>query len=155
MKKVIYFISEDWVFLNHRLELAKKIQNKGYEITLITNVTHYKKTIEKKKIKVIPLKIERGSLNLRKSIKTVYRLIKIFKKIKPNIVHNFGLRQIVQGNIAAKISGVRKIFNSIIGLGSVFVSGNILIKTFITMMLIIERMTTIKISKKGEAFGHP
>ena len=135
MKKVIYFISEDWVFLNHRLELAKKIQNKGYEITLITNVTHYKKTIEKKKIKVIPLKIERGSLNLRKSIKTVYRLIKIFKKIKPNIVHNFGLRQIVQGNIAAKISGVRKIFNSIIGLGSVFVSGNILIKTFITNLL--------------------
>ena len=51
MKKVIYFISEDWVFLNHRLELAKKIQNKGYEITLITNVTHYKKTIEKKKNK--------------------------------------------------------------------------------------------------------
>ena len=49
MKKVIYFVSEDWVFLNHRLELAKKIQNKGYEITLITNVTHYKKTIEKKK----------------------------------------------------------------------------------------------------------
>ena len=45
MKKVIYFISEDWVFLNHRLELAKKIQNKGYEITLITNVKHYKKTI--------------------------------------------------------------------------------------------------------------
>ena len=30
MKKVIYFISEDWVFLNHRLELGKKIQNKGY-----------------------------------------------------------------------------------------------------------------------------
>ena len=28
MKKVIYFISEDWVFLNHRLELAKKIQKK-------------------------------------------------------------------------------------------------------------------------------
>ena len=37
MKKVIYFISEDWVFLNHRLELAKKIQNKGYEITLIVD----------------------------------------------------------------------------------------------------------------------
>ena len=31
MKKVIYFVSEDWAFLNHRIELAKKIQKKGYK----------------------------------------------------------------------------------------------------------------------------
>ena len=50
MKKVIYFVSEDWVFLNHRLELAKKIQKKGYKVILVTNITHNKKLIEKKKI---------------------------------------------------------------------------------------------------------
>ena len=50
MKKVIYFVSEDWVFLNHRLELAKKIQKKGYKVTLVTNVTHYKNLIERKKM---------------------------------------------------------------------------------------------------------
>ena len=49
MKKVIYFVSEDWVFLNHRIELAKKIQKKGYKVILVTNVTHYKNLIEKKK----------------------------------------------------------------------------------------------------------
>ncbi len=43
MKKVIYFVSEDWVFLNHRLELAKKIQKKGYKVILVTNITHHKK----------------------------------------------------------------------------------------------------------------
>ena len=49
MKKVIYFVSEDWVFLNHRIDIAKKIQKKGYKVILITNTTHYKKIIEKKK----------------------------------------------------------------------------------------------------------
>ena len=49
MKKVIYFISEDWVFLNHRIELVKKIQKKGFKVILVTNITHYKKLIEKKK----------------------------------------------------------------------------------------------------------
>ena len=56
MKKVIYFVSEDWVFLNHRLELAKKIQKKGYKVILVTNITHHKKLIEKKKIDLIPIK---------------------------------------------------------------------------------------------------
>ena len=45
MKKVIYFVSEDWVFLNHRLELAKKIQKKGYKFILLTNITHHNKLI--------------------------------------------------------------------------------------------------------------
>ena len=33
-----------------------------------SNITHYKTLIEKKKIEVVPIKIERGSLNIRKSI---------------------------------------------------------------------------------------
>ena len=135
MKKVIYFISEDWAFLNHRLELAKKIQKKGYKIILVTNVTHYKNLIEKEKIEVIPIKIERGSLNVRKSIRTIYKLSKIFKKINPDIVHNFGLRQIVHGNISAQLAGINKTFNSIIGLGSAFISGNFVHKFFITNLL--------------------
>ena len=135
MKKVIYFISEDWAFLNHRLELAKKIQKKGYKIILVTNVTHYKNLIEKEKIEVIPIKIERGSLNVRKSIRTIYKLSKIFKKINPDIVHNFGLRQIVHGNISAQLAGINKTFNSIIGLGSAFISGNFVLKFFITNLL--------------------
>ncbi len=135
MKKVIYFVSEDWVFLNHRIELAKKIQKKGYRVILVTNITHYKNLIEKEKIKVIPIKIERGSLNIRKSIRTIYKLSKIYKKVNPDIVHNFGLRQIVHGNISAQIAGVKKTFNSIIGLGSTFISGNFFLKFFITNLL--------------------
>ena len=135
MKKVIYFVSEDWAFLNHRIELAKKIQKKGYKVILVTNITHYKKLIEKKKIKVIPIKIDRGSLNIRKSIKTIYKLNKIFKDVNPDIVHNFGLKQIVHGNISAQLAGVKKTFNSIIGLGSAFISNNFFLKFFVTNLL--------------------
>ena len=135
MKKVIYFISEDWAFLNHRIEFAKKIQKKGYKIILVTNVTHYKNLIEKNKIEVIPIKIDRGSLNIRKSIKTIYKLSRIYNNVKPDIVHNFGLRQIIHGNIAAQLAGVKKTFNSIIGLGSIYVSSNIFLRSFITNLL--------------------
>ena len=95
MKKVIYFVSEDWAFLNHRLEIAKIVQKKGYKIVLITNVSDCKNLIEKKNIKVIPIKMERGSLNIRKSIKTIYNLVKIYNKINPYLVHNFGLKQVL------------------------------------------------------------
>ena len=74
-------------------------------------------------------------MNIRKSLKTIYKLFKIFKKIKPDIVHSFGLRQVVHGNISAKISGVKKSFNSIIGLGSVFISGNFFLKQVMINLL--------------------
>ena len=135
MKKIIYFISEDWVFLNHRFDLAKKIISSGFKLSLITKVSNYKKEIEEKKINVINLKTERGSLNIRKSLKDIYKIFKIYKKLKPNIVHHFGIRQIVHGNIAARLAGIKKSYNSITGLGSVFISGNIILKFFILTVL--------------------
>ena len=135
MKKIIYFISEDWVFLNHRFDLAKKIISSGFKLSLITKVSNYKKEIEEKKINVINLKTERGSLNIRKSLKDIYKIVKIYKKLKPDIVHHFGIRQIVHGNIAARLAGIKKSYNSITGLGSVFISGNIILKFFILTVL--------------------
>ena len=135
MKKIIYFISEDWVFLNHRFDLAKKIISSGFKLSLITKVSNYKKKIEEKKINVINLKTERGSLNIRKSLKDIYKIVKIYKKLKPDIVHHFGIRQIVHGNIAARLAGIKKSYNSITGLGSVFISGNIILKFFILIVL--------------------
>lgn len=135
MKKIIYFISEDWVFLNHRFDLAKKIISSGFKLSLITKVSNYKKEIEEKKINVINLKTERGSLNIRKSLKDIYKIFKIYKKLKPDIVHHFGIRQIVHGNIAARLAGIKKSYNSITGLGSVFISGNIILKFFILIVL--------------------
>ena len=135
MKKIIYFISEDWVFLNHRFDLAKKIISSGFKLSLITKVSNYKKEIEEEKINVINLKTERGSLNIRKSLKDIYKIFKIYKKLKPDIVHHFGIRQIVHGNIAARLAGIKKSYNSITGLGSVFISGNIILKFFILTVL--------------------
>ena len=135
MKKIIYFISEDWVFLNHRFDLAKKIISSGFKLSLITKVSNYKKEIEEEKINVINLKTERGSLNIRKSFKDIYKIFKIYKKLKPDIVHHFGIRQIVHGNIAARLAGIKNSYNSITGLGSVFISGNIILKFFILTVL--------------------
>ena len=135
MKKIIYFISEDWVFLNHRFDLAKEIILSGFKLSLITKVSNYKKEIEEEKINVINLKTERGSLNIRKSFKDIYKIFKIYKKLKPDIVHHFGIRQIVHGNIAARLAGIKKSYNSITGLGSVFISGNIILKFFILTVL--------------------
>ena len=134
MKKVIYFVSEDWVFLNHRIDLAKKIQKKGYKIVLVTKTTHYKKEIEKNNIKVISIKTERGSLNIRKAIKNIFQLRKIIKNEKTKIIHNFGLKQIILGTLASAFSKT-KVANSIIGLGSIFISKKFFLKFLITNIL--------------------
>ena len=71
MKRVVYLVSEDWAFINHRLDLVKKIQSSGFKVSLITNISNYKKKIEKNNIDLHKIKFNRGSLNLRKSLKDI------------------------------------------------------------------------------------
>ena len=37
-KKVLFFVSEDWYFKSHRLNLALDVKKKGAEIFLITKI---------------------------------------------------------------------------------------------------------------------
>ena len=38
-KKLLYVVNADWFFFSHRLNLAHKAIEKGYEVHLLTNVT--------------------------------------------------------------------------------------------------------------------
>ena len=53
---------------------------------------------------------------------SVFRLIKIYKKIQPDILHHVALKPAILGTISAKFIKVDKIINALGGLGWVFTS---------------------------------
>jgi glycosyltransferase involved in cell wall biosynthesis len=124
MKKIVYLVTEDWYFVSHRLVLAMTARDAGYAVTVITNCNSDYKKIMAEGMKVVQFKMDRSSLNLFTAIKEIYGLIKIFKKINPDIIHNVSLRPVVVGGFAAKLAGFRNIVSAINGLGYVFTGKN-------------------------------
>ena len=122
MAKLLFYIAEDWYFFSHRLPLAKAAIRDGFEVVLLTNVKIHGDLIKSEGIKVIPIALQRSSLNPIREIKTILRTIKIYNLEKPDIVHHVAMKPVLYGSIAAFISGVPRNVNALAGMGHLFIS---------------------------------
>jgi glycosyltransferase involved in cell wall biosynthesis len=123
-KKLVFFVTEDWYFISHRLNLALAAQREGYEIFVVTRVQEHRNFLLEKKINVIPVDINRRSMNPLVLIKEAYAVASIYKKIKPDIVHHVALRAVIVGAIAAKLARVKHVVSAITGMGFLFIENN-------------------------------
>lgn len=123
--KLLFFITEDWVFCSHRLPLAIAAHDAGYKVVLVTNVSSHAEEIRQAGIKLIPFNLDRGSMNPFKELATVARLTAIYRQEKPDIVHHVAIKPILYGSIAARLAGVPHIVNALTGMGYLFTSDHL------------------------------
>lgn len=125
MKKILFNITEDWFFCSHFLERAIAAKKKGYSISVISKENNHKKLIENNGISFYPVPYNRKSINPIYEFFILIRIIKLYKKIQPDIVHHVAAKPIIYGSIAAKFNKIKSVLNAPVGLGFVFSSGSI------------------------------
>lgn len=140
-KKLLLFISEDWYFWSHRLPLAMSAYRRGWEVYLITRVSSLKKRIEKTGIHLIPLNhFKRGMQNPLQEMRSFIEILKIYRTVKPDIIHQVALKPVVMGTVAARLSKIKSIVNAFAGMGSLFASKDKKISIAIKPILILLRI---------------
>ena len=120
--KILFFITEDWFFCSHFINRAIEAQRQGYEVTVVTHVQNHGDKITSHGLKLIPINLVRRGMNPLKELQIIWKLIRIYKSVKPDIVHNIALKPIFYGTIAAFITRVSFIINAPVGMGYVFSS---------------------------------
>lgn len=133
-KKLFIVVSEDWSFLLHRISLALSAIEAGYDVTLLTKVSKFEEKIKEKGINVININFSRSSKSPLADLFNVIKLICIFKKEKPDVIHNVAVKTILIGSIAALFNKETVVVNAFTGLGYVFSSNQFqarLIRLFI------------------------
>jgi glycosyltransferase involved in cell wall biosynthesis len=120
--KILFFITEDWFFCSHFINRAIEAQRQGYEVTVVTHVQNHGNRIISCGFKLIPVELVRRGMNPLKELRLIGELIRIFKFVKPDLVHNIALKPIFYGSIAAFIARVPFIINAPVGMGYVFSS---------------------------------
>ena len=123
--RLIYLVSEDWYFVSHRLQLAVAAKEAGYEVCVITRVRDHGQEIHGAGLRLVPLEMSRARLNPIHDLKILLRLVLLYRREQPSIVHHVALKPVVLGSIAAWVTGVKSVVNALAGLGYVFTAKGI------------------------------
>lgn len=121
-QKILFFVSEDWFFCSHFIDRAVAAQQAGYDVGVITRVRTHGDIIRSVGLRLIPLELSRRGKNPFRELGVIRRLVQIYRMERPDIVHQFALKPILYGTIAARLAGVKMIVNAPVGMGYVFSS---------------------------------
>lgn len=122
-------VNEDRFFLSHRKPVALAARDAGYDTVIVTKSTGHQQEIENLGFKVIDLPINPTGMNIREDMITLKFLISLYQKERPDIVHHVGLKNILWGGIAAKLTNVKGVVNAVSGLGGLFNGGKLSMTT--------------------------
>lgn len=119
-KRLFIIVNEDRFLLSHRKEIVVAALSKGYNVTIVAKDTGRKKDILSIGANYIDLPVNPTGKNLLQELQTFRFLLNLFRKEKPDIVHNVGLKQILWGGLAAKLASVPLMVSAVSGLGVMF-----------------------------------
>ncbi|MDH0126163.1 glycosyltransferase family 4 protein [Brucella intermedia GD04153] len=137
-RSLVFLISEDWFFLSHFVDRAKAAKEAGFDVHVVTRVGGRGEEIRAAGFNVIHLEMRRASLRPLLLLKEMIDVVRIYRRIKPAIVHQIALRPIIVGSFAALLARPRAIVNAPVGMGFVFSSDTVkarLLKPFVMMAL--------------------
>lgn len=130
--KILLVSNTIWSIYNFRLGLMKALKQKGFEVAVVApnEGDKYRSLIEKEGFKVIKLEnMDRKSINPFKDLALMFELVGIYKNEKPDLVMHFTVKPNVYGSFAARIAGVKRAISVITGLGYLFISGGLILRT--------------------------
>ena len=146
LMKVIFFANTDWYLYNFTLNLARCLCNQGTEVVMMSPPGKYGPQIEAQGFRWIPLPMNRRSLNPLRELRLLYRIFSIYRKEQPNAVHNFTIKSVVYGALAARASGVQNRIHAVTGLGHIFISQSLQARS---LRPLVKRLLRLALQGKG------
>lgn len=115
--KLLFFVTEDWYFVSHRLPLALAAKSAGYDVSVVTRVREMGDTIRAAGLRLIPFENSRSGMNPFNELWTLARLVQIYRRERPGIVHHVAIKPVLYGAIAARLAGGPHVVNALAGMG--------------------------------------
>lgn len=140
MKRVALVANTAWYFYNFRLEFLRFLRARGFELLLVAPEDQYSAKLRELGFSFRSLDLKRRSLNPLGEFLTLLDTYKIYREYKPDIVHHHTVKCVLYGTIAARLSGVHRVLNSVTGLGHLFLSDSIRIRVIRKCLLWVYRL---------------
>ena len=106
-KKSICFVYNTSQYLfKFRLLLMLEMQSRGYSVVAVAPEDKYSCEFIKHDIEFISIKLNRKGYNIFNELYLIVQLYKIYRRVCPDIIHQFTIKPIIFGSIAARMAGI-------------------------------------------------
>lgn len=134
----------DWYLWNYRLSLADYLRSLKAEVYLISPPGAYSHALSSQGFSWIEWQLVRRSVSPYWEILSIINLYKIYRTIKPNIVHHFTIKPVLYGSFVAWGNRIPIVVNSITGLGYLFLRDTISLQLLRAVVLSFYRLLLTK-----------
>jgi glycosyltransferase involved in cell wall biosynthesis len=119
--RALLFVDNDLgTFLWHRLALARAARNLGFQVHVATPPNPQAASLAKDGFVFHPIPLTRRGINPFREVLTVVALRRLYRRLKPDLIHHLRLKPVLYGTLAARLAGRPAVANSLTGLGYVF-----------------------------------
>ena len=109
-------------FLSHRLAVALAAQRAGYDVHIATGPGDAVQSIVGYGLVHHLIPLSRSGANPIAELASLWATIRLFRHLRPNLVHLVTVKPNIYGGIAARVVGVPGVVAAVSGLGHVFKS---------------------------------
>ena len=121
-KTILFVVNAPEFFLSHRLPLAVAAQKAGFEVHVATADGPDVQRIQSQGFTHHIVPFARSGQNPLNELATLLCLVKLFRRVKPALVHLITIKPVLYGGIAARLAGVKSVVSAVSGLGTVFLA---------------------------------
>ena len=126
---LLFVVNEGYFFVSHRLPVALKAQCKGYDVHIAAptdNVwapaDYSNEELGDLGLTFHAIPISRRGAHPVQELWTLLALWRLYRRLRPEIIHHLTIKPNLYGGVAARILGVPSVVYAITGLGQMFVA---------------------------------
>jgi glycosyltransferase involved in cell wall biosynthesis len=119
-RRLLMVVNHAGFFLSHRLPIALAAREAGFDVHVATPQSKHVPQILQTGLKWHSIALSRAGINLFRELETIAGLYRLYRELRPDIVHHVTSKPVLYGTIAARLGGVPAVVNAISGVGYVF-----------------------------------
>ncbi len=127
-KILLFVVNTPEFFVSHRLPVAEAAKAAGYDVHVASAPGEAIAKIQAVGLQHHAIPFARSGQNPLVELRTVVQLFRLFRSLKPDLVHLVTIKPVLYGGLAARLTGVGSVVSAVSGLGTVFVADSMVAK---------------------------
>jgi len=127
IKTILFSANTSWYLHNFRGSTIKRFIALGHKVICVSPIDNYSVKLIECGAKHIDISIDSKGLNPFKDFVLVWNFFLIYRKINPELIFHFTIKNNIYGSWAAFLAR-KKFINNITGLGTIFIKDNLISK---------------------------
>ncbi|CAB3650979.1 glycosyltransferase family 4 protein [Achromobacter pestifer] len=144
-RRLMFVVNNPAFFMSHRVPVAQAAQQAGYDVHVATMDGPAVADIQALGMTHHAIPMTRSGKHPLQELGTLLALLRLFRRVRPDVVHLVTIKPVLYGGIAARLARVPGVVAAISGLGFVFLSNSLKMRL---VRSVVARLYRI-------ALGHP